>query len=580
MKRWIVFVLLLVLGFGCGTTAGRHGSKDGEEGPGLGDDAPGFIPPSSDAATGDDPGGPVDQADVAPTPDAAPPPVGEDGSVAPLPIPQTDTDGDGVLDVNDNCPLIQNPGQEDVDDDKHGNICDLDADGDGVFNETDCEPLDGEVFQGNPERCNGIDDDCDGGTDVPGALGCQTWYLDNDGDGSGISDTIQCVCQAPGNGWVPVGGDCNDADPGLNPWVVETCNDQDDNCNLLIDDGCDDDGDGFCDAKLQIVGTPAICPKGGGDCFDYSAQVSPLGIEVPANGIDDDCDGKKTGEPTTAIEADCTGMPCTGTSMDAILCGLDLCYPGMNLVNGVSVQSPSFSPTDGQYAVVNHFGDGANDLKPFGGDSYVLLASGPAEGPYHSADIGGNSISDPFAKDGYPTYNNMEIVLNLKAPPGAKGFTIDYIYFSEEYEEYIGSSFNDKFYIILNAPQTTGGQDTVINYTACSAVAGGYSDGVDANGQPFCYIAINTAFSEPCANVTTNINGTGFECPVGGFGGGSSNGSSTGWLQTSWPIAPEESFTLKFHIHDTSDGIFDSEVVLDHFHWEAEGFTKGTASHN
>jgi alpha-amylase len=36
-----------------------------------------------------------------------------------------DSDGDGVLDMNDNCPKDYNPGQEDFDGDKVGNVCDL-----------------------------------------------------------------------------------------------------------------------------------------------------------------------------------------------------------------------------------------------------------------------------------------------------------------------------------------------------------------------------------------------------------------------------------------------------------------------
>jgi hypothetical protein len=45
-------------------------------------------------------------------------------SVTP-PAPPLDTDGDGVLDVNDNCVDDPNPGQEDFDGDKVGNACDL-----------------------------------------------------------------------------------------------------------------------------------------------------------------------------------------------------------------------------------------------------------------------------------------------------------------------------------------------------------------------------------------------------------------------------------------------------------------------
>ena len=41
-----------------------------------------------------------------------------------------DTDRDGVGDNCDNCPLIPNVYQEDVDNDSYGNVCDQDIDGD------------------------------------------------------------------------------------------------------------------------------------------------------------------------------------------------------------------------------------------------------------------------------------------------------------------------------------------------------------------------------------------------------------------------------------------------------------------
>jgi hypothetical protein len=399
-----------------------------------------------------------------------------------------------------------------------------------------------------------------------------------DGDGVGVSDTAVCLCQPENDNQVLHGGDCNDQNPLINPWGQEICNNLDENCNLLIDDGCDDDNDGYCDAGMQIVGKPDICPMGGGDCFDWSPLIHPGAKEIPGNGMDDNCDGTKEGEPITKLEPDCGGIICTGQSNAAIKCGLDLCYPGLDLVQSVKVWSPTNSPIKTAYAVVNHFGSLNNDLAPFGGDSYVLLASGKATGIMHSDDLGGTSISDPFAKDGYNTYNNMEIVLQMTAPKGAKGFTIDYIFMSEEYEEWIVSSFNDKFYILLNAPQTTGGKKKVINYTACSN-PGMYFD-FQKDGKKWCYIAINTAFSEKCPNVPTNINGTGFSCAFDIFWDSSDTGSSTGWLQTSWPIQPEEKFELIFHIHDSSDGILDSEVILDNFKWETDAFVQGTATHN
>ena len=52
-----------------------------------------------------------------------------------------DTDGDGVLDSLDNCPLIANTDQLDTDEDGIGDVCDLDDDGDGVLDTLDNCPL-------------------------------------------------------------------------------------------------------------------------------------------------------------------------------------------------------------------------------------------------------------------------------------------------------------------------------------------------------------------------------------------------------------------------------------------------------
>ena len=47
-------------------------------------------------------------------------------------VPNADSDDDGVLDVRDNCVMVPNPEQRDFDGDRSGDLCDRDADGDGV----------------------------------------------------------------------------------------------------------------------------------------------------------------------------------------------------------------------------------------------------------------------------------------------------------------------------------------------------------------------------------------------------------------------------------------------------------------
>ncbi|MGM0577500.1 MAG: MopE-related protein [Myxococcota bacterium] len=496
-----------------------------------------------------------------------------------------DEDGDGIADAHDVCPTLFDPEQKDQDGDHVGDLCDPDRDGDGSLNELDCDPDDPLVHPDAPERCNGVDDDCDGETDEEDADGCTDYYLDADGDGAGTAQTRRCLCgpDTESGHLVTVGGDCDDEDASRGPLVPEKCDDVDNNCNLLVDEGCDDDGDGWCDADMEVVGTPDVCPHGGGDCYDYSPLVNPAASEVEGNGVDDDCDGEAAGEPDGQIlQPNCSG-PCTGETLGAALCAMEICYPG--LVLSQNITGPYGDIVDGAWKAISHYGSPTNDLAPFAGDSYLVMGTGYPDSSHQdelpldwlSGDDGVGS--DPFSDDGFTTHDAVELTVKMKAPEGAKGFSIDYIFMSAEYEEFIGSDFNDKFYVILDAPQTTNGKPRVVNFTDCSDPSSYYDYEDPDTGDKQCYIAINTAFSEPCSNPTTDISGTGHECDAGNPDG-DGGGSSTGWLTTTWPIEEGEVFTLTFHIHDTSDWRYDSTVLLDNFQWKGGVVEGGTASHN
>ena len=492
------------------------------------------------------------------------------------PKPEVDSDGDGLLDSLDNCVTNKNEDQADDDGDQVGDVCDADIDGDQAMNEIDCAPYDKGVSPGGPERCNGVDDNCDGDTDVADSDGCIWLFTDLDGDGAGTKDSGLCLCEATSPNQKAISGDCDDANPLVSPLLAERCNGADDNCNLLVDDGCDDDEDGYCDATLALEGVPAICSKGGGDCLDYSASVNPSVAEIGGDGLDNNCDGIKAGEQGGGtIEPNCGASICQGQSVESMLCAMEICYPGY--VGPANVTGPAGDDISGAYGAVSHFGNPGNDLAPFKGTSYGVLTSGafvdsgtnasaPTTFHYQS---GGFPSADTYSEIGSEMNDIVEFKVTLTAPPGVTGFALDYIFMSAEYEEWIGSDFNDKFYIVMNGPTTTAGAPKVINFTTCSD-PGAYYDYLDG-GQKYCFIAINTAFSESCVAPATDISGTGYECP---------NGSSTGWLTTQWPVAAGETFTLLFHIHDTSDESWDSLVLIDNFRWLGGSFDQGTASHN
>jgi Ca2+-binding RTX toxin-like protein len=65
---------------------------------------------------------------------------GYDVFVSKLEAAPPDSDGDGVADVVDNCPLVANADQADLDADGVGDVCDPDVDGDGFANAIDNFP--------------------------------------------------------------------------------------------------------------------------------------------------------------------------------------------------------------------------------------------------------------------------------------------------------------------------------------------------------------------------------------------------------------------------------------------------------
>jgi ligand-binding sensor domain-containing protein len=149
----------------------------------------------------------------------------------------TDTDGDGVTDDQDNCPMAPNPGQEDGDGDGDGDACDGDTDGDGVPPDQDNCP-----DAPNPDQ---LDFDRDGQGDA----------CDADPDGDGLDEATEAM-----RGTSPRAAD-TDGD-GLADGA-DTCPTVADRAGLDkngdgVGDACDpdDDGDGVPDWRDTCAQTP------------------------------------------------------------------------------------------------------------------------------------------------------------------------------------------------------------------------------------------------------------------------------------------------------------------------------------
>ena len=202
----------------------------------------------------------------------------------------TDTDEDGVLDIDDNCPLIQNPLQEDFDGDDVGDVCDNcilmsnngqgDIDGDNV----------GDICDNCPDVANGDQNDADGDLVGDACDACPGFNDNADADGDDVPDGCD-VC---------AGFDDNaDADGDDVPDGCDICAGFDDNVDTDSDgvpDGCDICA-GFDDnVDTDNDGVPDGCDVCAGydDNADADGDNVPDGCDVCA-GFDDNIDADDDG---------------------------------------------------------------------------------------------------------------------------------------------------------------------------------------------------------------------------------------------------------------------------------------------
>ena len=159
---------------------------------------------------------------------------------------QADNDGDGVGNVDDNCPATPNSDQSNIDNDQWGDVCDDDMDGDGKNN--DIDNCDGpETLWDSTDISIDMDQD-----------GCLDATEDTDDDGDGIADVADpCTGTMYKQQWSSNSANdydsdgCHDSEEDLDD-DNDGVNDVDDDCwrgwhNWTSDSSSDHDGDGCKD---------------------------------------------------------------------------------------------------------------------------------------------------------------------------------------------------------------------------------------------------------------------------------------------------------------------------------------------
>jgi uncharacterized repeat protein (TIGR01451 family) len=236
-----------------------------------------------------------------------------------------DADGDGVADVDDNCPITYNPDQADADSDGWGDVCDncpdvsnpdqADSDGDGIGDLCDDGDGDGVVdiddncpVTPNPDQedidGDGVGNVCDNCPDIPNPDQA-------DSDGDGIGD----VCDSPdgdGDGVPDVDDNCpSTSNPSQEDVDGDGVGDICDNCpNVANPDQADSDADGIGDVcdfdDSDGDGIPDVednCPNtsnldqadadgdGVGDVCDNCPDTpNSVQEDVDGDGVGDVCD--------------------------------------------------------------------------------------------------------------------------------------------------------------------------------------------------------------------------------------------------------------------------------------------------
>ena len=150
--------------------------------------------------------------------------------------------------------------------------CEEPTGGDYVQNDRDCNDSCAGCNPDAQEKCDGLDNDCDGQTDETPAEGTTTWYVDCDEDGF-ANDTTDAreTCSKPSTVPEACPGDSQGDWTSKDPATKRDCDDTDNSIVEKIKYYADCDGDGYAPSNPDTdrfctnskTGNPRFCDSGG-----------------------------------------------------------------------------------------------------------------------------------------------------------------------------------------------------------------------------------------------------------------------------------------------------------------------------